>query len=308
MPPPPPPSAAGGDTTTGGFDPNDPRYRDFPPYAPAPVPTPAPSSTSATTPPASSSPASSAILSAISNLLGPSPSRPALPPGYSPPGDPLSEGLNQVGQDPLSQILNSGIAGVIQEGGTPYGQSVASTIAQLINQGGLTQPTQARLTAARDAEAKAFQGQLSDARDALAAQGTLSEPGMPQGPLEEAISRITYNLGPAYAREVSGIESGAMDTANKNVMDALTMATGLSHDQAQNVLQAIGTGTNRQTALGQIALQTLNTNVQWQEFLAQYGLDTDKVMEELQQGRIAQIAPLLSAFLQAAQVSAGGFI
>lgn len=233
---------------------------------------------------------------------------PALPGGFGPEGGPVLPDINQVGQDPLSQLIDSALAGVMKTGGTPYTQQVQDALAKLVGEGGLPQPTQGRLNAARDDEATAFQGQLADARNALAAAGTLSEPGTPQGPTSDAISRISYNLAPKYASAVSEIESHAMDMANSNVMSALSLATGLSENEAANVLSAAGEGTQRQQTLANIALGTLDRNIQWNEFLANYGLNRDQIAEQLQQGRTGQVIQLLQLFLNSAQIATGGYI
>lgn len=251
------------------------------------------------------------IAGLIKSLLQPpTPSTPALPGGFGSTGTSLLPDLNQVGQDPLSQLLNSAIGGVVQTGGTPYTQSVAQTLADLIAKGGQTAATDqtGQLVAARDAEATAEQGMLADLRNQLAARGTASEPGVPQGPEQFGIGRIAEQIAPDFANAIATIQQHGLDLANSNVMTALQEATGLSQSMATNVLQAVSLGTNRQQALATIALQTLDENRQWQEFLANYGLTRDQVAATIQQGNMQIVVQLINSFLTSAQVSAAGFV
>lgn len=248
------------------------------------------------------------MLAMLTKLMAPQPTGPALPPGYGGPGPALTNGVNQVGQDPLNDLETSALAGILQNGGTPYGQNIEATLADLISRGGLSPSITNQLIGARDAEAGAFSGQLADARAALASRGLASVPGSPQGPEVTAIDRISEGLAPTYASAVSDIESHAIDTGNASVMQSLSMATGMSEQDTQAILGAIGTGTARTTALSNIALKSLEDNQQWNEFLANFGLQKDQVAEQLAQGRITSLVPLLQMFLQMAGASAQGFI
>lgn len=248
------------------------------------------------------------LMQRFSSMFGPAPSRPAFPTGFGGPGEDIRPGLNQVGQDPLSELMTSGLAGLLQEGGTPFGQSVSATLADLISRGGVQPGTEINLNRARDAEAQAFKGMMADARGELASRGTASTPGVEQGPENLAIRRVSEQLAPTYADAVAGIESHAIDVANQSVMDALSMATGMAKDQTAAVLGAVGTGTQRQQVLSNIALDVLKENHSWNQFLAEFGLKHDQVMEELQQGRMSALVPLLQMYLQLASQSAQGFI
>lgn len=224
-------------------------------------------------------------------------------------GLPLDPVLNQIGQTPFDQTMDASLEDLLTHGGSsPFGRTIEATLSDLIARGGITPNTTAQLTQARDANAGAMQGQTADARAALAARGLASPHGSPQGAETSAIGRISQSLAPSYASAVTDINTHAMDVSNQNVMGALTMATGLSQSDATTILNAVGTGTARQTALANIALKTLEDNMQWNEFLANFGLQKDQVTEELAQGRIASLVPLLSLFLQMSGASAQGFI
>lgn len=250
----------------------------------------------------------SSLLAQLQGLMGPQPTGPALPGGFNPNGAPITDGVNQVGNTPLDDLMTSALAGILQNGGTPYSQSIETTLADLISRGGLSPATERQLIGARDAEAGAFSGQLNDARAALAARGLGSVPGAGQGPEVTAIGRISDSLAPVYASAVSDIESHAIDVGNDSVMQALQMATGMSAQDTNAILNAIGTGTARQTALSNIALQTLDRNIEWNKFLAEFGLERDQIAEQLAQGRITSLVPLLQMFLQLAGQSAQGYI
>lgn len=210
------------------------------------------------------------------------------------------------GQDPLSGDTSSALDFLLQ-GGT-LGSNIRDQLTQILEGGGQLPGTQQRLNAARDAEAIAERAMLSDARAQLADRGLASQPGVPQGAEGIAIRRINESLAPTFAGAVSDIETHALDTANSNVMSALSLATGLTQDDAKNLLSAIGLSTNRQQVLSDIALRSLDQNIQWQEFLANFGLQRDQITQMIQNGNISGLQQLLQLFLQTVNVSTGGFI
>lgn len=240
----------------------------------------------------------------IQQFLGGAPS----PTSFTPAGTPLVPNLNQFAQGPLDVAINNALASVLTQGGTPNGQALMSKLQSIINGQGLVDPTNQRLIAARDAQAGAQQAMKADLRAALAERGMASEPGTPQGSEGLGLERIAYQLAPTFANAVTDIETHAMDTQNSNVLQALSLATGLDAQQANTLLSAVTAGTNRQSALADIALRTLDQNRQWQQFLAQFGLDRDQVAAQIQQGNMTVVIALINAFTQAAAVSAGGFI
>lgn len=227
-------------------------------------------------------------------------------------GQPLQPGVNQVGQDDFSVMLDNALQSLISGGGsTPFGNSISATLADIISHGGNvpgSNGTEQSLNAARDAEAQAYSGQLADAKNSLADRGLMAIPGQDSGSQNLAINRITQSLAQPYSGAVAGIEQHAMDLANTNLNDALSLATGMSRDQTNAILGSIGSGTQRQQVLSQIALDTLAQNTQWNEFLATYGLQKDQIAEQLAQGRITSLVPLLQLFLQLSQQSSQGFI
>jgi hypothetical protein len=55
------------------------------------------------------------------------------------------------------------------------------------------------------------------------------------------------------------------------------------------------------------ALEVLDRNMEWNKFLAEFGLERDQIIETIDSGRFAEILPLLQAYMDAVQVSAGGY-
>lgn len=235
----------------------------------------------------------------------------ALPGGYSAPGGPLLPDLNQVGDDPFSRLITSGLGGMIEGGGsTPRTNAVFDALKTIINGGGRTAATDQTpaLIAARDNEAMAEKGMLADMRRELANRGLVSEPGVAQGPEVLGIQRTAETLAPIFAAKVAEITQHGLDLENSNLMTSLSLATGLSQTEAGNMLTALSTGSSRQVALANIALQTLEQNRQWQQFLAQYGLDRDRIAAEIQHGNMQDVIGLINAFLTSVTTSTGGYI
>jgi hypothetical protein len=212
--------------------------------------------------------------------------------------------------DPANDPFMADLSGIASTGQTPDGADLMATLKSIIGAGGSLNPARltARLSAARSSENTAMQGMLSDARNALAANGTLSEPGTPQGTLADAVQRITDRIAPTFAAETSNIYSNESQQSDARLMNALSLATGMSSDQSAKMLQAVGVGTQRQSALATIALNSLQNNQQWNEFLANYGLNREALLAQIQSGKIASLVPLLQLFMQGAQTSANGFI
>lgn len=229
--------------------------------------------------------------------------------GPAPKAAPTTPRSIQIGTDAQSQLIDAGLADIIKRGGqSDSSKNLMAQLMEIINSGGVTHNSEAELNRARDEEATAFTGQLADARGALASRGVASLPGVEQGSEVGAIKRLTESLAPIYADTVSGIETHAADAKTSSLMNALSLATGLSDSDSRNLLGALGAGTDRQSALSQIALRSLEDDQQWNEFLATYGLQKDQVAAQIESGNIQSLIPMLTAFLQLAQQGAQGYI
>lgn len=220
----------------------------------------------------------------------------------------LPGGFTDEGADPMSQLIDSGNAGLILNGGsTPFGNSLQAQLLQLIQNGGVSPDIATKLIGAREDAALAQRSMLEDARAALAGQGILSAPGVDQGATTDAIGRISEKIAPEFAGAVRDIYGQALDESNQSFMSALQMATGLSDSQSKTLLAALGQGTSRQQVLAGIALDNLSANMDWNKFLAQHSLDQTKLAEDISQGRMTQVIQLLQLFLQGAGTAAGGY-
>lgn len=235
------------------------------------------------------------------------PGGPAGPGVYAGTGAPVQ----QVGQDPFSQAITGGYSKLIgREGATDTTENMLSRLMGIIESGGATSTDPKLLAQRMEAKRQPIEAfrrmQTNQMRGELANRGLMSEPGQPQGSEIGALGRFDERLAPYYAtagQELAS-EQGRADDARFN--QALGLASNLGQAQTQNMLSALGGGSQRQGMLSQIALDSLGQNMEWNKFLAMFGLERDKVMEELQQGQMSQIAPLLQLFQQFASTSAGG--
>lgn len=247
-------------------------------------------------------------------LVSPGATGPRFEDGYAPPGDPGvfgSELLQQLGQDPLSQLITSGLAGLILEGGTPFGSDLQETLRGLISRGGAVEGNDTsglEFERAREMFHKGQRTLLNDARGNLASRNLLSEPGSPQGSEISAVRRIQEATAPEFAAGLRDIQINRAQANDQRLSEALTLATGMAQDQADTMIAALGEGTNRQKALSDIALGVLDRNMIWNQFLANYGLDRDRLLNEIQQGNIDQLLPIFQLFMQFASLSRGGTI
>lgn len=232
---------------------------------------------------------------------------------YGPPGTAgvFNGPLQQVGQDPLSQLITGGLADFLERGGTtPLGSRVNDYVMNLLEQpdtpdeGNIAR----RFESARELMDKGRRTMTNDTRAALANRGLLSEPGIPQGAEIGAVRRIEESIAPEFSRALRDIYTDESQRADVKQMGYLQAALGISSDQAKQFLAGIGEGTARQSALAQIALQSLGQNMAWNQFLAEFGLKRDTVLAELQNGRVDDVMQLLNSFLSLASLSRGGYV
>jgi hypothetical protein len=237
-----------------------------------------------------------------------------LQPGLAPPGGQgvFSGPLQQVGQDPFSQLITSGLGGLISSGGqTPFSAQVGERLLQILgdgDDGGLDAQAMRRFESARELEGKARRTMLNESRAELADRGLLGEPGMPAGTEANVIRRINEQLAPEFARSLRDIYSDLDAQSNQRTVAALSAATGLATAQANTLLQSLGAGTDRQQALATIALKTLEQDAQWNQFLAEFGLKRDQVIAALENQDYAMIKSLIDAFQTFASLSKGGYV
>lgn len=234
---------------------------------------------------------------------------------YAPPGSPgvMNGPVQQVGQDPLSQLISGGLADLIlNQGMTREGQDISASLRDIIASGGRVpggaDTSRARFESARELMAKGERTATNDARAALADRGLLSEPGNASGAEMSTIGRIQTRNAEEFARNLRDIGITADDADNTRLNHALSLATGMAGEQARMLLSTLGAGTDRQVALSQIALQSLSQNMAWNQFLAEFGLKRDQVLYDMESGNIDDIMPYLTMFMQLAQSTARGYV
>ncbi len=208
--------------------------------------------------------------------------------------------------DPNASATDQALLDLINSGTTPMGGKVQKALLDIIDKGGVAPDTTPQLIAAREAEANAETGQLADARSQLASQGTMSEPGVVQGPSQEAVGQVQRLIAPSYSGAVSTIEQNAAQLKQQSLMTALTTATGMSEANAQTILSAIGTGTQRTTALANISLSLLADNIDWNKFLATNGLNQAQLQEQIRNNNFQYVLGWIHEYvLQGGQLNLG---
>jgi len=221
------------------------------------------------------------------------------------PDDPLQ----QVGDDPFSELITGGLAALINSGGEGFsrtGKDANEALSSLLRggRGGFNEGiVNARMESARENAERWRKGQVDTLRAGLADRGLLGS-----GPERTGLERIGMDMagvGATALRDIFADESGAAD---ERYMDALQL--GLAGGQANNqaLLSGLSQAHGRQMGLSQIALQSLAQNMEWNKFLAEFGLDRDQVMEEMQSGRLEALLPLLQLFIQLTGQSQRGYV
>jgi hypothetical protein len=212
---------------------------------------------------------------------------------------------------------------------TGLGGQVETELENLLTSGGAAPTDRSReameLEAARSPLDRLRQAQLAQGSAAMAQRGIL---GM--GPEAAYRERLESRLAPAYAeagqqlelakldrqdqRYQQAIQSGqAMSTQEAALQEqrlgtAMQLATGMSAEQSRNVLNTVSTLGERQQMLNDMALGSLDRNIEWNSFLAEFGLDRYRVANDIQQGRIDAILPILQTYLKGAEQAAAGYI
>lgn len=190
-----------------------------------------------------------------------------------------SDLLQQIGQDPFSQLISGSLA-----------QAMTTASSHLAT----TPQDEARaMENARLPYETARQVQLKNARASLANRGTLSETTPGLGLEADALGRIETGLAPSYTFAIN---------------QALTQLDDQQRNWATTLLNGATSGTERQQVLSTIALESLKQNEAFNEFVAKYNLDRDKTLYDIQNGQNQTLILLLHEYLNAANISAGGFI
>lgn len=243
----------------------------------------------------------------LRNLFG------ALGSQFGGPGGPgIANGpLEQMGQDPLSQLITGGIADFLLRGGqTEFGQNVSDIILGMLKNGDTLNEDQLarRFESARELMGKGERTMMNEGRSALASRNLLSEPGIPQGSEIGMVGRVQEAIAPEFSRALRDAWTEEARASDARQLTSLQLAAGMSADQAKTFLAGVGEGTARQVALANIALATLDRNMAWNQFLAEFGLKRDTVLAQLQNGRVDDVMDLLNQFLALSGAANQGYI
>lgn len=194
-------------------------------------------------------------------------------------------------------------------------------LSKLINEGGnlnndiLTR----RVGRARDDMNAARTSSTDTYRAMLADRGLLGSGGE-----VGAASKLEQELAKTFGGQEQDIIADEAGRADNRMMQALSLATGMSMDDARNsierynadITRELGLGNinlgygqldlNRTLGLGNLALGNANMNQDWNKFMATFGLDREKFANEISNGRFDQLARLIDFALRGATISGTG--
>jgi hypothetical protein len=125
-----------------------------------------------------------------------------------------------------------------------------------------------------------------------------------------ADNRLAQALGAAQQESQfgRGLLEDSLGSRRQSLLGGLQLGVSEADQQAQNLLGTIGAGSDRQQMLTQLAMGALDQNAAFNLALQQAGMDREMAMEQMRQGRITSLQPLLDAALQIPQISQRGFI
>jgi hypothetical protein len=161
-----------------------------------------------------------------------------------------------------------------------------------------------RLNAIREESARQQRGMLGDVEAALASSGQLRGGGQ----LTNSLGRIENQLAETFAPQIMNAFADTYEHEDQMELGLLAQATGFSEQQASQLLAGVAAGNQRQAMLADIALKQLDQNITWNKFLAEFGLEREKVMAEIQAGRLENILPILTLFINLVGQSRGGYV
>jgi hypothetical protein len=222
---------------------------------------------------------------------------------------PSDVGVQQVGQDPLSELVTGGLASLIQSGGAGYSalnDDVDRALEGLLDPstGGLNERViNARMESAREHADRSRMAATDTLKSQLAARNLLGS-----GPERTGLERVAEGFNADMATSLRDIFADEAEGADARFMQSLGLAKGMAGDQTRTLLDTLGEATDRQQVLSNIAFDTLDRNMAWNQFLAQFGLERDQVMNEIRQGRIEGLIPLLQMFMTSAGISSRGYV
>lgn len=241
------------------------------------------------------------ILDSLGSANNETPDLSSLDPGDAPnfevPGENLSEPIDNALLDLLGGEDSLGL-------GDYYRNLLESTAGGGVN----SQRLNERLERARENLVWGEKAAASDLGGRLADRGLISLPGSPQGFEADMTSRAFEPLQRIFLDETRQANYDESVHADEQELSALQAATGWSRDQAASRLAAVGSGTQRQAMLSDVALKSLEQNRLWNQFAAQFGLDREKLMYDIQNGRMENLQQIAQLFGVFAQLTRGGYV
>jgi hypothetical protein len=166
-----------------------------------------------------------------------------------------------------------------------------------------------RTESAREDLERFRKSRLASSRAELADRGLIGD-----GPEATGLMGIEDDIADRYIGASRDIYADESENADQRMMQALSLATGMSTADAQNAIdlfraQTERTGVGNQFTLGQGRL-ALDNSLGQQGYnldLARFGLDRDRTLWDMENGSIDQFIAMLQMLMNGAQTSAGGY-
>lgn len=216
----------------------------------------------------------------------------------------LNWNYNAIGNDPMSKQIDESLMALMRQGGrlrSSTGDLADAALQKYLKTGG---DSKLRMESIREKFGLMQRAQMNDARGELASHNLLSEGSQAQGPEMSTVGRVNANIAPQWAAATR--DAAVQD--NEQMMQAITMATGLDEQAANRLLSTANTASGRQQMLGDMAIKNLDQNRMWNQFLAEFGLKRDTIMYQLQNDQLGAIQPLIAAFQKWADSQNGGYV
>lgn len=128
------------------------------------------------------------------------------------------------------------------------------------------------------------------------------------GPQGSMVGRVDEDIANQYADAVSGIYADESEAADARMMQALSLATGMSTADADRALGYFRANNDFTLGQGNLALQNSIASNNYNLGLGNFGLDRDRLMHDIESGNIDHMIELLRLYLGGAEIGAGGHI
>ena len=231
-------------------------------------------------------------------------------PSDTDPRDPVAD-VVKVGDDEHSIIAQDIFRDLAARGGLgAFGRDLAAQLQTIIDRGGAPEEDDLALKFEREREFidKARRSQLNQAEGELAKRGTLSSPGIEQGPTRSTIQNIERDLAPEFAGAIRDLLINQRNQNTATLQNSLALATGLASEEAQNMINLADSIGERQQVMSSIAIDVLDRNIAWNQFLAEFGLKRDQALQAAQNGQVDVILTLFQQWLATANQASAGFV